>query len=215
FAEEQGSFLMGIAAALKTETHKLGFVGGFDDERTRRYEAGFVAGAQSVDADILVTSRYIAPEQAQAAIDARNSPTQARTLAEQMLRQGTDVIYQAAGNSGSGVFDALVTARSQGMRDVWAIGSDQDQWLTATEDQKRVILTSMVKQYDNVAYNFIRDYSDRKAHPGTYRATLADHGLSFTLSGGFLVKYKIDDDLSRAEQAIAAGQITVPATLSR
>ena len=61
FAEEQGSFLAGVAAALKTTTNHIGFVGGVETPLIEKFEAGYFAGAQAVKPDITIDSSYLTP----------------------------------------------------------------------------------------------------------------------------------------------------------
>ncbi|PZS09363.1 MAG: BMP family ABC transporter substrate-binding protein [Acidimicrobiales bacterium] len=210
FAEEQGSYLMGVAAARKSGSGHLGFIGGSSDAHTRRYQAGFVAGARSVKPNIAIDVQYLAGQPGVSSSDGRNSPTAARGIAAQMLERGADVLYHAAGSSGLGVFDAVVTARAQGNRGVWAIGSDTDQQLVTTPEQQKIILTSMVKRVDNAVFAFLADYSAGKATGGVRLMTLAGHSMDFAASGGYLVKYKLIAELNRVKQAIVDGKITVP-----
>ncbi len=216
FAEEQGSYLMGVAAAYKSVSDRVGFVGGSNDARTRRYQAGFAAGVMSVSPGTKVDVRFVtgtAATTGESSPLGRNSPTAAREVTEQLLRDGANVVYSAAGSSGSGVFDALVSARARGDRDVWAIGSDTDQHLVATVAQQQVILTSMVKRVDNAVYGFVADYVDGGGSSGVRRFTLVDDGMSFATSGGYLTKFQLLDELQRVETDIAEGRITPPSTV--
>ncbi len=216
FAAEQGSYLMGVAAARQSITDRVGFIGGSNDVRTRRYHVGFVAGVKSVSPTTKVDVRFVAEtavEIGQTSRLGRNSPTVAREKAEQLLRGGADVLYHAAGNSGSGVFEAVVSARARGNRSVWAIGSDTDQYLVATAAQKETILTSMVKRVDNAVYAFVADYVDGGVNSGLRRFTLADGGMSFATSGGYLANFKLLDELQRVQADIAEGRITVPSSV--
>lgn len=208
FAEEQGSYLMGIAAARKSQTRHVGFVGGVKDAVTGRYQAGFVAGVRSVDPGATIDIGYLAPDPTKA-MNANNSPNLARTVAVGMLTKGADVIYHAAGNSGIGVFDAVVSARaSTGSKTLWAIGSDTDQYLTATVAQQRVMLTSMVKRADNAVYHFISDYLDGKVKPGLHRYSFAERSLAYATAGNNVSKFA--PELDAAKAAIIAGRIQVP-----
>ncbi|MGH3544617.1 MAG: BMP family lipoprotein, partial [Mycobacteriales bacterium] len=216
FAEEQGSYLMGVAAARKSTTARVGFVGGSNDARTRRYQAGFVAGVKSILPGAVIDVRFVATavtQPSEASPLGRSSPTAARAIAEQLLQGGADVLYHAAGDSGSGVFDAVVSARARGDRSVWAIGSDTDQALVATAPQKEIILTSMIKRSDNAVYQFVDDYIDGGTKPGVRRFTLADEGMSIATSGRFLAKYKLLDELQRVQADIAQGRVVVPSTV--
>ncbi|MEL0001052.1 MAG: BMP family ABC transporter substrate-binding protein, partial [Acidimicrobiaceae bacterium] len=104
FAEEQGSYLVGVAAALKSETGKVGFIGGVCCfGLIEKFEAGFRAGVASVDPSIEVVAEYItdAPD-----FDGFNQPDRAQVIATTMYEDGADIIYHAAGGAGNGMFQA-------------------------------------------------------------------------------------------------------------
>ena len=97
FAEEQGSFLAGVAAALKTEADHVGFVGGVDTELIQKFQAGFEAGVPAVDPDIQVDVQYISPD---GDFSGFNDPANGQIVAQGMFDAGADIVYHAAGGSG-------------------------------------------------------------------------------------------------------------------
>ena len=105
FSEEQGSFLVGAAAALKCTTGQIGFIGGVKGVGglIEKFEAGYIAGAKAVNPDIEVVSNYIteAPD-----FDGFNAPDRAHDIATAMYDGGADIVYHAAGGSGAGLFEA-------------------------------------------------------------------------------------------------------------
>jgi basic membrane protein A len=122
FAEEQGSFLVGAAAALKSKTGTIGFVGGVDVPLIHKFQAGYEAGAKAANPNIKVKSQYLtAPPD----FTGFNDPAKGKTAAEGMFDGGADIVYAAAGGSGGGVFEAAKAANGK------AIGVDSDQALTA------------------------------------------------------------------------------------
>ena len=125
FAEEQGSFLVGAAAALKTQADHVGFVGGVDIPLIQKFEAGYVAGVEAVNPDIKVDVTY----HRGADLAGFNDPAKGKAAAEGMYDDGADIVYHAAGGSGAGVFDAAAEAGDG----KWAIGVDSDQYLTASD----------------------------------------------------------------------------------
>ena len=142
FSEEQGSFLVGAAAALKSKTGQVGYIGGVSGlgGLLEKFEAGFTAGAKAANPNIKVIAKYIsaAPD-----VTGFNSPDKARDIANAMYAGGADIIYAAAGGAGAGVFEAAkATSDSSGSK-VWAIGVDSDQYNTADPAVKDFILTSM------------------------------------------------------------------------
>ncbi len=110
FAEEQGSFLVGAAAALKSKTGNIGFVGGVDVPLIEKFQAGYEAGAKAVNADVTIDVTYLTqpPD-----FSGFGDPAKGKTAAEGMYQGGADIVYQAAGGSGSGVFEAGYVAGAQ------------------------------------------------------------------------------------------------------
>jgi basic membrane protein A and related proteins len=213
FAEEQGSFLVGAAAALKTQTGSVGFIGGVDIPLIHKFQAGFEAGARHVDPDIEVRSVYLSqpPDWSGFA-----SPTLGAQAATDLYRTGADVVYHAAGSAGFGLLEAVVAeSRAQG-RHLWAIGVDIDEhanetdpmWEYGPEDWRPHILTSMIKRMDVAVYRTIADFTQGTLTPGEQIYDLADGGLEYATSGGF-----VDDivpELERLKQDIIDGRIQVP-----
>nr|MDJ0925509.1 BMP family ABC transporter substrate-binding protein [Acidimicrobiia bacterium] len=131
FAEEQGSFLVGVAAALKSEAGHVGFIGGVNIELIQRFEAGFIAGVEAVDPNITIENQYITEPPDFAGF---NDPASGKVIAQSMFESGADVVYHAAGGSGAGLFQAAKEFSEAGGSKVWAIGVDSDQYLTAGAD---------------------------------------------------------------------------------
>ncbi|MCF6745588.1 BMP family ABC transporter substrate-binding protein [Blastococcus sp. KM273128] len=203
FAEEQGSFLAGVAAALKSETDHVGFVGGVEMPLIQKFEAGFTAGAQAVNPDIQVDVEYISPA---GDFSGFGDPARGQILARSMYDAGADIVFHAAGGSGSGVFQA---AAETGNR---AIGVDSDQYQTVDDPAlQAVIMTSMLKRVDNAVEGFITDYSEGTVEGGVdLLYDLESDGVGLATSGG-----QIDDIQTQIEdyrQQIISGEITVPST---
>ena len=97
FADNEGDYLAGIAAAMQSKTNKVGFIGGQTSDTITRFEAGFTAGAKSVKPDIDVQVQYA---------ESFSDAAKGTTIASTMYASGVDVIYQAAGGTGTGVFTA-------------------------------------------------------------------------------------------------------------
>jgi basic membrane protein A and related proteins len=199
FAEEQGSFLVGAAAALKSKAHNIGFVGGVNTDLIKKFEAGYIAGAKAVDPTIKIQSKYLSqpPD-----FSGFGDPAKGKTAAEGMYQQGADVVYHAAGGSGGGVFSAAKAAGKL------AIGVDSDQALTAPADVRGVILTSMIKKVDVGVFDFITSIKDGKFTAGQKIFDLKSGGIDYSTTGG-----KVDDIKSKLDgfkQQIIDGKITVP-----
>src|SRR5207237_1748613 len=101
FKEHQGSYLVGMIAAMKSQTGTLGFVGGMDIPLIHKFETGYEEGARYVNPKIRILQNYVGITDT-----AWNNPSKGRELANAQYEQGADIIFQAAGNSGLGVFDA-------------------------------------------------------------------------------------------------------------
>ena len=105
FAANEGSFLVGSAAALQTKTDSVGFIGGVNVPLIQSFQAGFDAGAKAVKPDIKITDSYLA-EPGDTTKNGFNDPALGETAAKGIYANGTDIIFAAAGGSGAGVFKA-------------------------------------------------------------------------------------------------------------
>jgi basic membrane protein A and related proteins len=205
FAEEQGSFLVGAAAALKSQTGKVGFVGGVEIDLIKKFEAGFEAGAKAVNPDIEILSQYVSQPPDFAGF---NDSAKGKEIAAAMYADGADVVYHAAGATGLGVFEAAKEAGEPGS--VWAIGVDSDQWQTVGPDLQPYILTSMLKRVDVAVYETIKAYVDGTFAPGAQVFDLARDGVGYATSGGYVDDIK--GDLDAFAEKIKSGEIVVPTT---
>ncbi|MEV6864623.1 BMP family ABC transporter substrate-binding protein [Streptosporangium subroseum] len=199
FAEHEGSFLVGAAAALKSKKGHVGFIGGVQVPLINKFEAGFAAGAKAVKADIKIESKYLSqPPDFTGFAD----PAKGKTAAEGMFDAGADVVYQAAGGSGSGVFEAAKAAKGL------AIGVDSDQAKTAAADLQGVIMTSMLKKVDVAVFDFLKSFADNTVKAGTTSYDLKAGGVDYSTTGGQVddIKAKLDE----FKQKIISGEITVP-----
>ena len=206
FAEEQGSFLVGAAAALKTASCKIGFVGGVETPLIQKFEAGYVAGAKAVAPNIQVDADYLTPA---GDFSGFGDPAKATEVARGQLDGGADVIYHASGASGKGVFEA-VSAASTEQAQKWAIGVDSDQAKTATPPTNERILTSMLKRVDVAVYDYINASAagDVSTLPKVF--DLKVDGVGYATTGDHVAD--IAPQLDAYKAAIINGQITVPST---
>ena len=201
FAEEQGSFLVGAAAALKSESGQIGFVGGVETPLIQKFEAGYVAGAETVNPDVTVDITYLTqvPD-----FSGFGDPARGKTAAQGMIDAGADIVYHAAGGSGGGVFEAASES------DALAIGVDSDQFETADPSVQDVIMTSMLKNVDVAVYEYLTEVDGGTFPAGTTTYDLAVDGVGYSTSGG-----QVDDiaeQLDGFKQQIIDGEITVPTT---
>jgi len=205
FAANEGSFLVGVAAALTTKTDTVGFVGGTNTPLINGFEAGYVAGVEAVDPAIEVQSQYLAQEDA---VKGFENTAGGETAATGMLEGGADVVYHAAGKSGLGVFDAV----AQAGKGNWAIGVDSDQYLTADPEVQPYILTSALKRIDTGVFEFAQGVDAGKAPSGYVTYDLASGGVDYATSNPALDNGVIAQ-IEKYKQQIIDGKIEVPTEL--
>ena len=218
FVPEQAGFLAGVAAALKTKTGKVGFIGAPPDnvlEPAEPYEAGFLAGVEAASevssgADpaqgtaVEVFARHLKRD-----TPAPGKPDGAKKTATDLFEdEGVDVVFGSPGVSQRALFNA---ARGAG-EGMWAIGVGADQFQSATEDQKPHILTSIVKRFDVVTYDFLESAAEEDPLTGRHAYGLDEDGLDFVTSGNFLTNKQIDAILEFRDR-VESGDVEVPASL--
>jgi basic membrane protein A len=199
FAEHEGSFLVGAAAALACGCDHIGFIGGQEIDLIKKFEAGYAAGAKHINPDIVVEVQYLGAAGDNAAW---GSPDKAKEIALGWYADGVEVIYTAAGGSGQGTIDAAVEA------DKWAIGVDSDQYLTATPEQQAHILTSMLKRVDVSVFETAKAVQNGDLAGGFVVFDLSIDGVGYSTSGGYLDEFVAQLDDLKAQ--IVAGDIVVP-----
>ena len=199
FNEEQGSFLVGAAAALTSKTGNVGFIGSIQSPLLEKFEAGFTAGARAADPDVQVQVKYVLRPAASAAA---SDPANARTAALGMYDAGADVIFGADADSGDEVIQA---AHDRGL---WAIGVDSDQYLMADASVRDAILTSMLKRADVATYMITMEVANGVAKDGNNVFGVGQDGVGYSTSGGFVEPIKAQLDAFAAR--IASGEILVP-----
>jgi basic membrane protein A len=204
FADHQGAYLVGAAAARKTGTGTIGFVGGLQFDTVESFRAGYEAGARTVLPDVRILARYVS-----LGLDGFTDDQRARDIALEMYRDGADVVFHAAGSAGLGVFDAARAHKTETGQKVWGIGVDSDQYLEVDSRLQEFVLTSMVKKYDVAVQGIIDDFLAGDLEPVPRVMTLADGGLDVSTTGNFL------DDETRAtiehlERVVVEGRVTVP-----
>jgi len=199
FAEHEGSFLVGAAAALKSKSKHIGFIGGNESALITKFWAGYEQGAKAVNPSIKIDVKYLTqpPD-----FSGFNSVDKGKAAADGMYQGGADVVYHAAGGSGGGVFTAAKAAGK------WAIGVDSDQAKTAPADVRDVILTSMIKKVDVGVFDFITSVKDNTFKAGNKIFDLKAGGVDYSTTGGHIddIKSKLDE----YKQKIISGEITVP-----
>ncbi|CAB4909738.1 unannotated protein [freshwater metagenome] len=211
FTEEQGSYLVGVAAALQSVTGDIGYIGGVRTPLLQKFEAGFRAGVKATDKNATVDVKYISEPPDYSGF---NDPAKAKIIANGMIDKGVDVIYTAAGGSGAGTFAAAADAGKYGNK-IWTIGVDSDQYLTGSAADKKNMLTSMLKRVDNAVFDVIAAASAGKKVTDALgggvvgrRYSLKTGGIAVSYSGGYINQYK--SKIDAAAKAIIAGKIKVP-----
>jgi len=196
FKEQEGSFLVGMIAAMASKTGKVGFVGGMDIPLIRRFACGYVEGAKYANPNAEVIQNMTGDTPA-----AWNNPGRGAELSKGQFDRGVDVIYAAAGGTGTGVYQAATDAGKL------AIGVDSNQNYL----HPGTMLTSMVKRVDVAAYNAFKTAMDGTWKPGILDLGLAESGVDWALDE--YNKALITDDMkAKVDQAkadIIAGKIKV------
>jgi ABC-type uncharacterized transport system permease subunit/basic membrane lipoprotein Med (substrate-binding protein (PBP1-ABC) superfamily) len=166
FAEDQAGFLAGALAGLMTERGTVGFVGGMDITPVKKYHRGFEHGLAFTNRRATLVETYTESFTDEAAGEAAG---------EELVGQGADVVFAAGGSSGS----AAIRAAAQ--KGVWAIGVDQDEWVTTFQGGKgpgaERLLTSAVKRVDQAVFTAVTRAVQGKLSSGTLRFDLANDGV--------------------------------------
>ncbi len=198
FREQEGAFIVGAAAALKSKSGVIGFIGGIDVPLIRKFLSGYEAGARHINPKIKVIAQYVGLTGA-----AWNDPARAKELAQHQIAGGADVIFQAAGASGMGVFDA-VEERNAATKTVGvlAIGTDANQnWIKPGH-----ILTSMLKRVDEAVFSTVKDLTLGQFKGGKQLYTLKNQGLDYARDEHN--RALIDDAMAAKLDAIKDGIVT-------
>jgi basic membrane protein A len=215
FTEHEGSFLVGVIAALKAKTdgkNSVGFVGGMDIPLIHKFEAGYKAGVAYTYPSCKVLSDY-----AGTAPSAFADPVKGKELALAQIDRGAHVIYHASGLTGAGVFEAGKERKTY----VIGVDSNQNHLGHIKETGENFGLTSMLKQVDVAIYLTIKDLLDGKFKAGVRSFTLGDtvtvdgktyHGVYYAIDdyNKSLVSKSMIEKVSEAEKKILSGEIKVP-----
>ncbi len=196
FKEHEGSFLVGMAAAMASKTGKVGFVGGMDIPLIRNFAAGYAEGAAHVNPDVDVFQNMTGTTPA-----AWNNPTKGGELARSQFDRGADVIYAAAGGTGTGVYQAAVDAGKL------AIGVDSNQNYL----HPGTMLTSMIKRVDVAVYKAWSDAKNGKWTSGLQVLGLAEDGVGWALDehNRNLISEDMETKIEQARKDVIAGKIMV------
>jgi len=208
FAEHEGSFLVGAAAALKSTTGTIGFIGGVQIPLIEKFQAGFEAGALAANPDINILPAVYLTQPPD--FSGFGNPALGNEAAQSLYGAGADVVFHAAGGSGSGLFQAAADLSTDDLF-LWAIGVDADQYNTVGDPALQAhILTSMLKRVDVAVGNTILDFLEGNFTPGPEVFDLSVDGVGYSTTGGFVDD--IASDLEAFKAQIIDGTITVPET---
>ena len=196
FKEHEGSFLVGMAAALASETGKVGFVGGMDIPLIRKFALGYVEGAKHINPDIEIYQNMTGTTPS-----AWNDPTRGGELARSQFDRGADVVYAAAGGTGIGVYQAAKDAGKL------AIGVDSNQ----NYMHPGTMLTSMIKRVDVAVYESFRAAREGTWQGGIQILGLAEDGVGWALDehNRSLIPAEVEAAIEQAREDIIAGRIAV------
>lgn len=196
FKEQEGSYLVGVMAAMASETGTVGFVGGMQVPLIGKFECGYVQGVMETDEDAKVIRNYTGDTPA-----AWNDPTKGGEIAKSQIDQGADVIYHAAGGTGVGVLQAVADAGKLG------IGVDANQNYLHPGH----VLTSMVKRVDVAVYDAFMDEKNGEFDYGVQNLGLKEEGVAYAMdkNNEDLVTPEMKEAVEKARDQIIAGEIEV------
>lgn len=194
FTEHEGSYLVGMMAALASESGTVGFIGGMDVPLIRKFACGYAQGVKAVSEDINIIANMTGTTPS-----AWNDPVRGSELTLSQISQGADVIYAAAGGTGVGV---LQTAADEG---ILSIGVDSNQ----NHLHPGQVLTSMLKRVDVAVYNVMMAGADLET--GVEVLDLSEDGVGYALDehNEALVTAEMKEAVDAAREQIIAGEITV------
>ncbi len=197
FKEEEGSYLVGAIAALTSKTGAIGFIGGMDGPLIRKFQAGYSAGARAVRPDVRVLSKF-----AGITAQAFNDPQKGYKLATRMYEEGADIIYQAAGVTGNGVF------RAAKEKNQMAIGVDIDQSAMAPG----LVLTSMTKNVGGAVFETVKSCVMGKFSGGLNTFGLKENGVGFIYNdqNRSLIPKETYERVLELQAKIISGDLVVP-----
>jgi basic membrane protein A and related proteins len=196
YREQEGAFLVGMLAAMKSATGKIGFVGGMDIPLIRKFELGYEEGARYADPKIEVLQNMTGTTPA-----AWADPTRGAELARSQFDRGVDVVFAAAGTTGLGVLQAAKDAGKL------SIGSDSNQNYLHPGS----VLTSMLKRVDIAVYRAFTTARDGTWKPGTQVLGLAEDGVGYAIDqyDAALITPAMKAKVDAARADIIAGRIKV------
>ena len=196
FKEHEGSYLVGVLAALASKTGKVGFVSGMDIPLIRKFACGYIQGVKSVKKDAEIFQNMTGTTGA-----AWNDPVRGGELAKGQMDRGADVVYHAAGGTGIGVMRAAADAGKL------SIGVDSNQNML----HPGKVLTSMLKRVDTATAQTFKEAKDGTWKPGVSVLGLKEDGVGWADDehNKALITPEMRAAVEKAAADIKSGAITV------
>ena len=196
FKEHEGSYLVGVAAALASDSGKVGFVGGMDIPLISKFACGYVGGVKSINGNAEVFQNMTGTTPS-----AWNDPAKGAELTKSQIDRGADVVYHAAGGTGLGVIQAAADAGKL------AIGVDSNQNGIAPGS----VLTSMLKRVDVAAYETFMDAKNGNFTAEIKALGVAEGGVDWAQdeNNASLITAEIKSAVAAARADILSGKVVV------
>lgn len=195
FKAEESSYLVGLVAGKLTETNKVGFVGGMEGPVIETFQAGFTAGVKAANPDAEVVSQYA---------NSFADSAKGKSITNQMISKGVDIVFHASGDTGNGVIEA---AKEAGKK---AIGVDRDQKSVAPE----TVISSAIKRVDVGVYDTVKNLVDGKFNGGQVTVYgLNEDGVGISESTKENVDPEVLEFVNKQGEKIKSGEIKVPASM--
>jgi basic membrane protein A len=207
YAEHEGSFLVGVATALKAKADNItnprfGFIGGVPGAVITKFEVGYVQGILSVYPDAQIVDYYA---------NDWGRPDLAKTMAKNWYDSGVYAIYSAAGGTGNGTIAQAKEYRAAG-RNVWAIGVDSDQHEEGLYNAAdSAVLTSMLKRVETSLIYALRSMQNKTFRGEIIVFDLLADGVGYSDTNPAITP-DIKRELEQIKQAIISGRTKVAAT---
>ena len=194
----EGTFLLGAIAGLKTQTGKVGYLGGADVPLLQEFEAGYIAGVKAVNPDAEIIRSYVAEDE-----QGFYQPDVGQTIALNQYELGVDVIYSMADQSGFGAIEAAKLA--EGRYVIW-------NYIDITDMAPGIVLTGLRVGIDDSAYTVVKAFAAGNLMAGVRSLGLAEDNVGYMLTENNMEMLP-DEHLQKVEalkMGIIAGEITVP-----
>lgn len=196
FKEQEGSYLVGMAAALASKSKKVGFIGGMDVPLIRAFGCGYAQGAKAVNPKVEVVSNMTGTTP-----QSFNDPARGGELARSQFDRGVDVIFHAAGGTGMGVLQAVKDKNKLGI----GVDSNQNHLFPG------FVLTSMLKRVDNAVYDVFLSAKNNTWKPGIVTMGLKEGGVDWALdvNNRKLISKEMENRINQARKDIVSGKVKV------